>query len=69
MLSGIIFPFILKMNINKVAMPIKDLLKVANAYTDAHPAGVRQSGGGTATENQDPRSSLYERIEKLINKK
>jgi hypothetical protein len=106
-----------KMNINKVAMPIKDLLKVANAYTDAHPSGVRQGGAGTATEsssterwpgdmskpgefgkqahttkskspeereaeterdftrrggwaleNQDPRSSLYERMEKLINK-
>jgi len=57
-----------KMSINKVDMPIKDLLKVANAYTDAHPKGVRQGGAGTATENQDPRASLYERMEKLINK-
>jgi hypothetical protein len=55
-----------KMTINKVGMPIKDLLKVANAYTDAHPDGVRQAGGGTATENQDPRHSLYERLEKHI---
>ena len=57
-----------KMSINKVNMPIKDLLKVANAYTDAHPKGVRQGGAGTATENQDPRASLYERMEKIINK-
>ena len=57
-----------KMSINKVEMPIKDLLKVANAYTDAHPDGVRQGGAGTATENQDPRSSIYEKLEIHINK-
>ena len=39
-----------KMTINKVDMPIDVLLKVANAYTDAHPKGVRQTGGGTLTE-------------------
>ena len=43
-----------KMSINKVNMPIKDLLKVANAYTDAHPKGVRQGGAGTATEGMSP---------------
>jgi hypothetical protein len=35
-----------KMTIEKVNMPIKELLKVANAYTDAI-GGKRHSGGGT----------------------
>ena len=36
-----------KMTIEKVMMPIKQLLKVANAYTDAI-GGKRHAGGGTA---------------------
>jgi hypothetical protein len=35
------------MTIEKVMMPIKQLLKVANAYTDAI-GGKRHAGGGTA---------------------
>jgi hypothetical protein len=35
-----------KMTIEKVNMPIEELLKVANAYTDAI-GGTRHSGGGT----------------------
>jgi len=38
-----------KMSIEKVGMPIKLLLRVANAYTDA-VGGKRHSGGGTTTE-------------------
>jgi len=39
-----------KMTIEKVKMPIKQLLKVANAYTDA-AGGKRHSGGGTTMES------------------
>jgi len=38
-----------KMSIEKVMMPIKQLLKVANAYTDAI-GGKRHSGAGTTME-------------------
>ena len=35
------------MTIQQVQMPIDNLLKVANAYTDAHPDAKRASGGET----------------------
>jgi hypothetical protein len=37
------------MTVQKVMMPIRQLLKVANAYTDA-AGGARHSGGGTTME-------------------
>lgn len=39
------------MTVQKVEMPIQQLLKVANAYTDA-AGGARHSGGGTTMEGR-----------------
>lgn len=41
-----------KMTIMKIGMPIQQLLKVANAYTDA-VGGQRAKGGETVTENTE----------------
>ena len=49
------------MTVQKVMMPIDQLLKVANAYTDA-AGGTRHSGGGTTMEESLTAQALKEFI-------